>query len=110
MLRGRRKLFWVAILVVCFLALFSSQDENVSLAQSGTETPTSLTFKFQPVDNNPILQPGAAGAWDAVSVRFPQVVFYKGKYYLFYGTFQTMTDPVSIGFAQSSDGIHWTKF
>ena len=67
-------------------------------------------FQFAPIADNPVLVPGASGAWDAVSVRFPQIVFRDGTYYLFYGTFQSLTQPVSIGYATSQDGDHWTKF
>ncbi|MEP7293824.1 MAG: hypothetical protein ABI835_18700, partial [Chloroflexota bacterium] len=33
-----------------------------------------------------VLTPGAEGEWDAVSVRFPHILFVDDIYYLFYGT------------------------
>lgn len=99
---------WNSVWLAAFGWIFLTLMASVTFAQ--TETPTLLTFRFKNVENNPILEPGAAGQWDPVSVRFPQVVVYQEIYYLFFGTFQSMNDPAAIGFAQSDDGIHWTKF
>src|SRR5689334_17276861 len=109
MINQRRYLFLCVLAGFIVFTFFSSQTSGLSLAQSATESPNSLNMNFKQVGNDPILEPGPAGEWDAVSVRFPEVVYDKGTYYLFYGTFQTMTDPVSIGLAESNDGIHWTK-
>jgi len=95
-----------------FLILTPGTSGSVRQSQTATQaaTPTVLVIHFTGAANNPILSPGKKGEWDTGSVRFPQVVFDKGTYYLFYGTFQTMDDPVAIGYATSSDGLHWTKF
>jgi predicted GH43/DUF377 family glycosyl hydrolase len=110
MFQRTRTLLLLVLAGSLFAVLGSSNTERAALAQTATETAAQVTFNFRMVDSNPILKPGAVGQWDAVSVRFPQVIVYKGTYYLFYATFQNMNDPVGIGFAQSDDGIHWTKF
>jgi predicted GH43/DUF377 family glycosyl hydrolase len=68
------------------------------------------TLEFTPVEDNPVLSPGNDGEWDAVSVRFPNVLFHDGLFHLFYGTFQDFTSPVAIGYATSEDGVAWTKY
>src|SRR5713226_7031327 len=110
MFHVRRKVTLFMIAGLILVIVVSSRSEGVTLAQSPTQAASVLTFNFKMADNNPILQPGSSGQWDAVSVRFPDVILYKGTYYLFYSTFQTPTTPVSIGYAQSNDGLHWTKF
>src|SRR5664279_1813528 len=83
---------------------------SVLIVGIGSAQDQAPTLQFTPITDNPVLVPGASGAWDAVSVRFPQIVFQDGTYYLFYGTFQSSTKPVSVGYATSQDGDHWTKF
>ncbi len=99
----RKRMLAVIGMVVAFVAGFGEMGRIV-MAQTATPktmpSAETLTFDFKNVSDNPVLQSGKAGQGDAVSVRFPQVVVNKGKYYLFYGTFQTMTDPVGIGYAQ----------
>jgi predicted GH43/DUF377 family glycosyl hydrolase len=75
----------------------------------GTSFAQAVVVTLTPIEGNPILTPGETGEWDAVSVRFPQIVFADDTYYLFYGTFQSRSEPVSIGFAVSTDGEQWTK-
>lgn len=106
----KRNLLWLIMAGWILVLLVSSGNGSATSVQAATPAPPLLTFNFKPFENNPILSPGADGQWDAVSVRFPQVILYKGTYYMFYGTFQTMIAPVAIGYATSDDGIHWTKF
>ncbi len=48
--------------------------------------------------------------WDAGVAFLPDVAAHNGQYYLFYtGSPDVMTTPLSIGFASSADGYHWTK-
>jgi hypothetical protein len=102
----------VVAIAASALTILTSNTVRIDGVQAATPAASqaSIAIHFPPPDDSPILSPGAKGQWDAVSVRFPQVVLYKGTYYLFYGTFQTMIAPVAIGYATSSDGLHWTKF
>jgi len=60
---------------------------------------------------NPVLKPGSG--WDANSVLEPWVIFQAGQYKMWY-TGQTMSNgqvtAQAIGYASSSDGIHWTEY
>jgi uncharacterized repeat protein (TIGR01451 family) len=57
---------------------------------------------------NPVLTPGASGAWDAEGVTGPSVIFEGGLYKMWYSGYDS--DGVArIGYATSSDGVAWTK-
>ena len=56
---------------------------------------------------NPVLKPGAAGAWDKGGVCEPRVVRVHDQYYMFY---THCTGTHGIGLATSLDGKSWTKY
>ncbi len=58
--------------------------------------------------NNPILTPGASGAWDTTRLQHPMVVKDGSNYYLWYVGYPS-GGTQRLGFAFSSDGIIWTK-
>ncbi len=54
----------------------------------------------------------SSGGWDSSSVETPAVVFYDGKYHMFYTGYSGLyheTQYFKIGHAVSTDGILWTK-
>jgi hypothetical protein len=58
----------------------------------------------------PVLQRGPAGAWDAGGLDFPAVVAIEGGYEMFYSGIPSMQrETGSVGRATSTDGIEWTK-
>lgn len=64
----------------------------------------------------PILSDAAPGAWDAGGLETPAVVFFGGKYHLFYtGYPYKVDDPLHsaldyrVGHAVSDDGLHFTR-
>jgi predicted GH43/DUF377 family glycosyl hydrolase len=57
----------------------------------------------------PVLSPGAAGAWDEVQVSAPNVLKTENSYSMYYDGHGNGTTSM-IGMATSSDGIHWTKY
>lgn len=58
--------------------------------------------------DNPILTPGASGAWDTYRLQHPMVVKDGENYYLWYVGYPN-GGTQHLGFAFSSDGITWTK-
>lgn len=60
------------------------------------------------VDSEPVLSPGAAGAWDELGLGWPSVVKDGNELRMYYGV--KTKDGFAISFAFSSDGIHWTKY
>jgi predicted GH43/DUF377 family glycosyl hydrolase len=54
-----------------------------------------------------VIEPGAAGAWDAVDALNPSVVRFQGRYFNFYSGFDGKT--WSTGLATSNDGRSWQK-
>ena len=61
---------------------------------------------------DPVLEPGSyPGAWDPQTVGNPYVVFDGSSYHMWYngGAETSTTADLSIGYAFSSDGIHWSK-
>lgn len=67
----------------------------------------STAFADWQKNSTPILTPSSTG-WDKAYVRLCQVLYENGLYKMFYhGSDQTK---ISIGLAQSTDGLNWTKF
>ncbi|MBI4548508.1 MAG: T9SS type A sorting domain-containing protein [Ignavibacteriae bacterium] len=61
---------------------------------------------------NPVLEPGSQGSWDDAGVWAPMVLYENNGYKMWYqGTDGTVPEIgfASVGYATSSDGIHWTK-
>lgn len=60
---------------------------------------------------NPILAVGPSGAWDDEFVACPKVVKVGGMFHMFYDGNGSApgTNAARIGYAFSSDGMHWTK-
>lgn len=56
---------------------------------------------------NPVLTPGASGAWDADSVCEPNVVHVGATYYMYYSH---CAGAGGIGLATSTDGVSWSKY
>jgi predicted GH43/DUF377 family glycosyl hydrolase len=61
------------------------------------------------IDPEPMLSPGAAGAWDDVQVSGPNVLKTENGYIMYYDGHGDETTSM-IGMATSSDGVHWTKY
>ena len=59
----------------------------------------------------PLLAPGkTASDFDLQGVETPSVVFFRGKYHLYYtGVQKGLAGPMAIGHATSEDGIRWEK-
>lgn len=58
---------------------------------------------------NPVLSPGPEGSWDDQAVAHPNVLYDGSTYHLWYSGW-SMDGNISIGYATSIDGIHWTKY
>jgi beta-1,2-mannobiose phosphorylase / 1,2-beta-oligomannan phosphorylase len=51
-----------------------------------------------------------AGKWDNVTIDAPEVIRENGQYKMWYTSWKDNTSPNYLGYATSSDGIHWTKY
>ena len=61
---------------------------------------------------NPIIK-GGPGAYDAYWARYPSVIYENGTYKMWYTGHTLITSAglnVTISYATSSDGVHWTKY
>jgi hypothetical protein len=58
---------------------------------------------------NPVLSPGAAGAWDAYSIGSVAVLYDGGTFHMWYCSGAVHLAPVHVGYATSADGSVWTK-
>lgn len=69
-----------------------------------------------------VLKPGAAGAWDALLVGRPSVLYVGGRFHMWYdgrkdlppgplaaGVPQSAASTRSVGYASSPDGVRWIK-
>lgn len=61
--------------------------------------------------NNPVLELGIDGSWDASSVNFPRVLYQDGEYIMYYGANGNAYpyDRWKVGIARSSDPVNWIK-
>ena len=59
--------------------------------------------------NNPVLNPGTMGSWDASSVTFPSVRYVSPIYQMWYSGGNGPGSSYRIGYATSLDGITWNK-
>ena len=57
----------------------------------------------------PVLSP-TPGTWDAYTIEAPMVIRQNGQYKMWYNSYLSPTSPGYLGYATSSDGIHWTKY
>ena len=65
-------------------------------------------ISFYRYSGNPVLAPGASGAWDSYTINMPAVVHESGVYKLWYSGNGYSHE--RIGYATSSDGLSWTKY
>ncbi len=99
-----------------------------SLAQSTPTTENSIGYATSPNGINwtvyddpsttstpynvsdPVVKHGAPGEWDATSALSPSVIKTKCGYEMWYAGENFSTGQQNLGYATSSDGIHWTKY
>ena len=86
---------------------YSGCDGNY-LYQIGYATSTDgITWlKYQ---SNPVLTPGEPGSWDDGSVLAPFVIVTEGRYEMWYHASGGIRREINIGYAISTDGMHWEK-
>jgi predicted GH43/DUF377 family glycosyl hydrolase len=66
-------------------------------------------FHWTKYSDNPVLAPGCAGCWDNKGVWAPSVTYEGGNIYrMYYQGYDG--EYASIGYATSTDGVHWEKF
>jgi predicted GH43/DUF377 family glycosyl hydrolase len=58
---------------------------------------------------NPVLRPGAAGAWDDGGVESPDVLYDGTQFHMWYTGLRSGSDTSQIGHATSADGVVWQK-
>jgi predicted GH43/DUF377 family glycosyl hydrolase len=51
-----------------------------------------------------------SGKWDSYSVDVPEVIRENRQYKMWYASYRNLSSPNYLGYATSSDGIHWTKY
>ena len=75
---------------------------------------SSNGISWEKYSNAPVLAEGGPGSWDESYVIAPHVIFHDGVYKMWYrGTRERSGGRplgASIGYATSTDGIHWNKY
>jgi predicted GH43/DUF377 family glycosyl hydrolase len=86
---------------------YSGYSESSGLYQIGYATsPNGIAWTKFP--GNPILSQGPPGSWDENGPRQATVLFRDGAYHMWYAS--SDGNRGHIGYATSSDGIHWQKY
>ena len=89
--------------------------DNVIIRSYASAEPTvtieDLSFKWTKYPENPVLDLGAPGEWDDGHVEYPMVIKTDSFYEMWYtgGHVGPYSGNNKIGYAHSTDGIHWTK-
>jgi predicted GH43/DUF377 family glycosyl hydrolase len=74
---------------------------------------SSNGISWEKHSNAPVLVKGESGKWDSGHVVGPHAIFHDGVYKMWYIGIRhryNTTDGASIGYATSTDGIHWNKY
>lgn len=97
----------------CWVLFFYTWDSNsypsASVIGRATECIGGPAMAQWFVDSEPVLQPGAGGAWDDKQVLAPHVLK-TDKGYVMYYSGVSASGTQRIGMATSTDGIQWTKY
>ena len=70
-------------------------------------SPNGVDWEVTP--KTPVLGPGSAGAWDEGSLGQRGVLKEGGAFRMWYGGYVARLQQGRTGYAESRDGIHWTK-
>lgn len=84
-----------------------SWDQNIKIYRLTSSDGINWTLN----PTSPVFQRSIAG-WDKKSTETPSVVYYRGKYHLFYTGYPTIFSDAfayRIGHASSNDGITWVR-
>lgn len=85
---------------------YAISTDGIIWTKYNDTTTTSVLY----AESDPVLVAGQAGDWDDALVSCPYVLFHEGKYHMWYGgTRDPELYSASIGYATSTDGIHWQK-
>lgn len=66
-------------------------------------------INWERYDANPVLSPGETGSWDDEMLGYP-VIIKEGKIYKMWYAGANVYEKWQIGYAESKDGVKWTKF
>ncbi len=84
-----------------------SKDPSCSYGIGFAWSENGKTWNAHP---EPVLKPGKGGSWDDSGVTNPNVIFDGKIYHMWYAGFPNRIPKIlSMGYATSTDGIHWTK-
>lgn len=84
--------------------------ENAKTSAIGyASSPDGVSWTKQA--ENPVLEPGPAGSWDAGRIMCPSVLYHNGVFHMWYTAADELVvnENIHIGHATSTDGINWTK-
>ena len=84
---------------------YSGDRDGVRSTGYATSPDGSVWTKFS---DNPVLTPGDSGAWDEVQAA-AWVVMLEGETFRMWYSAADRTPSVRVGYAESPDGIQWTK-
>jgi hypothetical protein len=78
-----------------------------TIEAKGTSTMTNELFHFY--EGNPVLPAGSDPNWDNLYIDPGATFFYQGQFHMFFNGINGFPRPVGVGYATSSDGLHWTR-
>lgn len=87
---------------------FEGANSGWRRSQIGFATASDETT-WTKFDGNPVFTYGEPGSWEDVRLRIPRVLFNGELYEMWYGAGPNLI-PRSVGYANSTDGIHWTRY
>ncbi len=94
-----QKQFSMAFIILLMLGLGLMGCNHKKLIETG----------FALSGSDPILARGAKGDWDGARIDPGGMVFHDGQFHMIFNAFSKWPGNVEMGYAVSSDGIHWEK-
>ncbi len=96
----------LSLLVACQPASPPSPAPSPAPTQPPSPTPVPAPF-FQPLQSGPVFARGPENSWFADNVEPGAVIFYEGRFHLFFNGFADWPAKVAVGYAVSADGVNW---
>lgn len=109
MRRSRTSLVMVLALLLAACGTATTANHTPTPSPTATTTIHSHSQVFSLNTRGPVLPHGSAAVWDSTYIDPGAMIFYNGKFHMFYNGITRYSAPVSVGYATSTDGRNWMK-
>lgn len=101
------------LLVTCLVGFGLAVGIGLAAPAAAQDTDSQPVMDFTVYDGNPVFSRAENDEWggECGTIFAPQVIEDAGTLYLFYtGSCERSGKPAAVGYASSTDGVHWNKY